>query len=524
MTHIEDEYKKRFNNQELSNDDFDSEGFWDTISENLDLDEPKDKKKKRIIWFWFLFFGVAMISGITYYFNSNKQGIVQKPVIENRQDKEIEKNQLERSTSASNGYVSPSKESISKNNKTINPENPPSIEETITIDQLTKNSRKENTTDKTSSNPKSTLENNGVAKPKVFDLPKNIDSNRNLVAQSKNGKEKSETTQESQTTDQPYQPNQPEVNTSNSSPTESSQITAIDSSSQVTEPSPASQTVELDTSSQSIALDTSTQNTVLDTLAQTNFPIPENKTQENKDARNISWEVGAWGGSNLINFNYKSSSSLDLAKINEQSESGELGLSLGFNTALIWKEHWLLNTGFEYHQLWSRFEYESMESSQELKENQLLKVWVDETTGDTLNRFYGDINVNSITTREVVHFNKFQRFSIPIEIGFQKSAQKLVYGISAGGVLNFTFNQAGRTLDKNTEIKEFDNDSSVAPFKPFSLGLRVCPFVGYRISKNLTMKIQPQWSLVSSSKFDGTDIKLNAHQFNLNLGLGYSFD
>jgi len=36
MAHIDNEFNKRFRNQQLPNDDFDTEGLWDAISEDMD--------------------------------------------------------------------------------------------------------------------------------------------------------------------------------------------------------------------------------------------------------------------------------------------------------------------------------------------------------------------------------------------------------------------------------------------------------------------------------------------------------
>ena len=40
MSHIDKEFNKRFNNQQLSNDDFDKEGLWNAVAEDLANEVP----------------------------------------------------------------------------------------------------------------------------------------------------------------------------------------------------------------------------------------------------------------------------------------------------------------------------------------------------------------------------------------------------------------------------------------------------------------------------------------------------
>ena len=40
MNRIEDKFKKKYSQQELSNDNFDTEGLWDSISDDLDNGTP----------------------------------------------------------------------------------------------------------------------------------------------------------------------------------------------------------------------------------------------------------------------------------------------------------------------------------------------------------------------------------------------------------------------------------------------------------------------------------------------------
>ncbi|MDG1296977.1 MAG: hypothetical protein P8P48_07555, partial [Saprospiraceae bacterium] len=57
MNPLEEEYKNRFKNEQMSSDDFDAEGLWDNISEELKV-EPSSEAKP--IW-WIFLSGAAML-------------------------------------------------------------------------------------------------------------------------------------------------------------------------------------------------------------------------------------------------------------------------------------------------------------------------------------------------------------------------------------------------------------------------------------------------------------------------------
>lgn len=151
-------------------------------------------------------------------------------------------------------------------------------------------------------------------------------------------------------------------------------------------------------------------------------------------------------------------------------------------------------------------------------------MWINTTTGDTLHTEEGNATVDITTRRQVAHYNNYKRYSIPLELGFRKNYNKMEYGVRAGSSFNFTIYQDGRTFNKNLDIIDFDKDSSVASFKSFGVGIRINPYIGYKYTNNLSFRLHPQWTWSAGNNFDGTDIKLNIHQFNLNIGVSYSFD
>lgn len=166
-------------------------------------------------------------------------------------------------------------------------------------------------------------------------------------------------------------------------------------------------------------------------------------------------------------------------------------------------------------------DYEKVENIQISKEDELLTVWIDATTGDTLRQRYGDTIINAISTRTVLHHNNYQRFSIPIEFGVLKNTEKLIYGMKVGAIFNFTNTQSGRTIDKANQVVDFTNNDTTSLFKAFDIGLRLSPLIGYRLSEHWSVNLQPQWTWYRSTNFQNTDLKIGIHQYNINLGLRY---
>ncbi len=489
MSQIEDEYKKRFNQQELSNGDFDSEGLWGAIAEDLDQTQPKENQQKRRFLFFFLLLTGALIG--TYYFSTSSQQIVENTV-GNYANTDSNAEANTEANAEANVNTQKALNSLVLSSKEAEQQNLP----TKTAKKAAPTAESVKTIHATPELTQAPLKESRAVKP-LATIEKEVRSTR---------------TNEIRSTVFPVENNS----------TKKQSVAAEKQPVENLNP-PAPQAIDR------MSMSLSTLPTLLsfvksDADLQVPLPVLNRESDPLKKEKSFAWQIGVWGGSNLINFNYKSDNSPDLAKLKAQAETGELGISLGLNTTLSWKNRWLFNTGIEYHRLWSKFETKQQKSIQINKENQLLKAWTDGFTGDTLNRQYGDITIDGIATRTVVHYNQYQQFSIPIEIGLQQTSQQLVYGVTLGGILNFTTKQSGKTLSKDAAVIDFDTNNAMAPFKKFSIGLRVNPFVGYRISTAWTIKVHPQWTWQAGANFDDTDLKLNIHQFNLNLGLAYSFD
>ena len=250
-----------------------------------------------------------------------------------------------------------------------------------------------------------------------------------------------------------------------------------------------------------------------------------NKEKELAEAiqsnKNIKFELGLYAGMNSLMLNFQSTENPNLANEKNSAESISLGNTIGLKANLVWKKKWLLQTGAEYNNLWTKLDY-NQQDSVILSDTVLVKVLIDGATGATVRRFYTD-SLFQLTSRKVLHYNNFRMLSIPLKVGFQRRNGKWSYGFTAGAVFNFVQKQSGKTIDESMKVVEFTKNDSVAPLKNFQIGLSVSPYISYLITQKLAVRIEPKWSYFNGAVFNNDDFKVSIQQLNLNVGVGLSF-
>lgn len=475
MSHIEDEYKDRFKNEQLPNDDFDMEGLWDDISGDLDQDASS---KRRVRFPWFLIF----IIGLTIF----GLGIFSEYVWDNSSTTNLSENEnkKEMSTPVSSNLKS-------YNNTTLVPNH-------LIEDQSSTNL---SSSEKVSTN--SFNENKSLIQEK-----RNYSSNKlteQILIQNSEEREN----EQNKNLDTSNTIEQPIVKKQNTIPAFSKTHLQV-----VTIPNRAS------------LLDYTQKENLLFKNPMYYFSTIESNENEGENHLNsLKWKVGLFAGSNVSNFNFNSKAYASSILVKEQNIESQFGYTFGVNTALVFKDNWVISSGLEYQQLSSKFDFEQTQNIEVPKENQLLRVWIDANTNDTINTLYGTDTLTGTNTRKVVHYNQYSFLNIPIELGFQNNRGKFLYGLSAGITLNFSLQQSGRTLDKDDMITYFDNNSSAAHFSKFGLGYRVNPIVGYQLSKKWNLMLRPQINWQVNSIFnDNEDFKIKTRQLNFNIGVEYNFN
>lgn len=503
MKKIEKEYNKRFSNQQLPSSDFDIDGLWDSISDNLDAVPPHTPSA----WWsskWILgliFVGAFSAALVCYHFNvENKfyaNNIDKKEVIvENKinfQENFEYNNTAKNSTNSTVDIISPRSNKIEslKNNQVttsikdygksvvkigVNSDNNsiyPSSEKNVLQIKSNLSKRLQNSTSESLYDPEIIKDSNLASSTEKY----LVQENKNVV--------KAAGSQE--IANQAFFKNDLAIGlTLQSLPVE-------------------------------IAL------LVADERKQ-KFPKVnnlQNKISLDKQ-KAFSWQFSLFGGANNFLLNYSSTEAPLLADLKDQSNTGMWGYNIGFKTALVLNNSWVFSSGLEYQNLYSRFELNTVKSTQVLVEDTIIKVWIDSNTGEVLNSVIGDALVDATTTRTVVHHNTFQQFTIPFDIGYQTVRRSFIYGLHAGASLNYITAQSGRTLSLDEEFVSFDSNSDYTPFRSFHIGLRLSPLVGYQLSNTWALTLQPLWAWNPNAGIDNSIIKLKVHQINFNVGLRYT--
>jgi len=125
-----------------------------------------------------------------------------------------------------------------------------------------------------------------------------------------------------------------------------------------------------------------------------------------------------------------------------------------------------------------------------------------------------------ITTLQVTHFNRFQTYSIPLEIGWHQRKRAWQYGITAGVVFNFTQQSDGRNFDAEGNLIDYSATDASVLLRPLSIGWSLSPSLAYQLSPRFQLQFQPRWTWSQHRLEEGT---VRVQQYNFNLGLQYRF-
>lgn len=238
--------------------------------------------------------------------------------------------------------------------------------------------------------------------------------------------------------------------------------------------------------------------------------------------RDIDFALELHTGISNSKLQYNADASSEILVGKQGSEKSNWGASAGLLATVRLNKNWMLAAGLEIHKVRTLFDYQNITEVQSVLNNQLLTVWLDSATGDTISTEYGDASLLTRTTRTIVHHNVFWQTKVPLLVGYQVNKQKLDFGLLAGPVLQFTLGQSGRLIDGAGEIAFFDsNDNPVMP--SINWGLRVSPFVSYKFGSRWALTARPQWNWSASTDFPNSNLAVAVRQFDLQLGLSLKF-
>jgi len=243
----------------------------------------------------------------------------------------------------------------------------------------------------------------------------------------------------------------------------------------------------------------------------------------NKNNRSPRFELGLSSGINALSLHYKSNEA-EWLQTKNNSESLSLGISYAASLKYFLNQSWILRSGVESHNYYSKLDHTSNKTFNVTKEDAITTIYLDAFSGDTLNIERGTQIVAADSITSIIHHNRYRVISIPLEFGFVQNSGSLRYGLSAGLALNLTRHQEGRTLDQQEQVVDFESADQLTAMKKTNIAYRLRPIFGYTLSDNWTIELEPLFQWSRRSNYNSENIQVNISQFHINLGVSYKLN
>jgi hypothetical protein len=228
-----------------------------------------------------------------------------------------------------------------------------------------------------------------------------------------------------------------------------------------------------------------------------------------------------YSGINIMDTNYKGVGLDQLVDLKNQSERIFPSAQVGIKADLKLKNGLTTHLGLEYQRHRSIFEFEKEEPISVLLEDQLIKVFIDGITLDTLAKEFGSMLVDGLETRQVIHNNRYETLGIPIGVGYNKQIGNIVFGIEGGVYLGFTLDQNGKTLNASEQIVSFDDQSADRQLNDVMVGYRLAPSLAIQANSNLSLEIRPEINGFSSQQIGDSSVQSSPLVLKMNLAVKY---
>ena len=228
-----------------------------------------------------------------------------------------------------------------------------------------------------------------------------------------------------------------------------------------------------------------------------------------------------YSGINIMDANYKGTGLDQLVDLKNQSERVFPSAQVGVKADLKFKNGLTTHLGLEYQRHRSIFELEKEEPISVLLEDQLIKVFIDGATLDTLAEEFGSVLVDGLETRQVVHNNRYETLGIPIGVGYSKQIGNIMFGIEGGVYLGFTLDQNGKTLNASEQIVSFDDQSADRQLNDVMVGYRLAPSLAVKANSNLSLELRPEVSGFSSQQIGDSSVQSSPLVLKMNLAVKY---
>ena len=523
MEHLENEFTKRFKNKHLSSDGFDADGLWDDIANDLTDDPIAVVATTGLPWFKVasVIIGILLLALIGYFVATMGDTAITNDTLGNTDQAQINSSNtiLNNQAIASTAEIDNSSiDSINTNNNTalntINKEQPKKQSKTKLL-STTLNNNKNISSDHSEAEANAT--NSSIHKKSNTTQNKNVETSNNQSTITSLAIESNINIQTKENDTKGVQNKNPQINKAQNNTAQVTTSAAITSTAITTKPSEIVKQATYLTMDRLVmptqSLDINESNPTLNMVNAPTYDLKDNTTE-------LSLALNIFTGINSFTQQYNTLETIDIADQLNAAHGTYIGISSGAGLTATLDNKWTLSTGVEYNQLSNTFNKYNSNTISRIKDDVLLKVWIQESTGDTIAQQRGQVAVDLIQSRRVEHYNTYKRYSIPLEIGINRDYRKWGYAINTGIAFNFTTYQDGRSLDNIGTIVDFDTNNEIAPFRSFDIGFRVNASASYHITDKVSLTLSPQWMRVKGNN-QRADISSTIQQFQLNIGASY---
>lgn len=488
---MEQEYNKRFKNQELSNEDFDVDGLWADIKE--ELDEKKKKRPFLIWWKWGLGLVLLLAFGFLFFFQNEPAPIGKN---ENPPKNASTNQNVEKSSNLDN--AKPKSIRKEKSNSNLANQNNTKEASKILSTELSKTNKK-----------KVTKAENELLKSKdksEINIPERLKSsplNKELgIIQ-----------------EEDFQLNVEKITPLRSKNFNEEEVEK--NSSQVTKNSAKSKEFALKQIPVHLKPFLLRPFLTPKSLLELNILQKNGASKKQENLKKPPFEVEVYAGINRTRPNFQAAILDTILTQKRTTEKAFYGMTYGLATSISLKK-WRLSTGLEFNDLNTELNYEKTFDTLVLSSNVLKLVRLN-PDGSIQSQVFADTLITATqATRIVQGYNKYQILSLPLEIGYIKARGKWTFEASIGTSFNFLINQTGQTLDENVNLKGFDNNSNPVLYERFGLSLRTGLSLSYQLNEKIKIRLSPRYIYTKNPKFSST-ISSSTNVLNMNLGISRTF-
>lgn len=204
-------------------------------------------------------------------------------------------------------------------------------------------------------------------------------------------------------------------------------------------------------------------------------------------------EIYIGAGLNSLSQKYKKTGDTEKLATDLNSTSfSEIGSTTSLRATWRTRNGIRIGTGFDIDKLRNRFEQHSLREVIVTVDSQIVSI--NSNPQGSPFPVYGEVEYSAIETRDVIHYNHFELYSIPLEVGIEKNFKRSHIGVDLGLSYTWVASQSGRTLDDSNEISDLSDSRKV--YASNGLTYQARAFLGYMLSDIVELRFVPMMRIL----------------------------